>query len=171
MGYPQRLLDDDEDVVLDLHPHWRALLLPALAVPIVIGVTVFLGTLADGSAATPVRLSLLGVAVVVLLVVSVRPWLRWLTTHYVVTTRRVAVREGALARSGRDIPLSRVNDVTFDHSLVERLFRSGTLTIESAGERGQVVLRDVPAVEEVQRTVYRLVEVSDERAHALGAGH
>jgi len=39
----------------------------------------------------------------------------------------------------------------------------GTLVIESAGERGQVVLRDVPRVEQVQRTVYDLVEDTDAR--------
>ena len=36
-----------------------------------------------------------------------------------------------------------VNDVTFEHSsLLERLLRCGTLVVESAGERGQLVLRE-----------------------------
>ena len=63
-------------------------------------------------------------------------------------------------------PLSRINDITFSHSLLERVLGTGTLVIESAGERGQVVLADVPNVEQVQRKVYDLVEDTDERLRA-----
>ena len=68
------------------------------------------------------------------------------------------IRQGVFARSGRDVPLTRVNDVSFHHSLIDRLLGCGTLTIESAGEHGQVELPEVPRVEQVQREVYRLVE-------------
>jgi hypothetical protein len=62
------------------------------------------------------------------------------------------------------MPLSRVNDVTFEHSgLLERVLRCGTLVVESAGERGQLVLKDVPHVEDVQRDVYQLAEADEER--------
>ena len=91
------------------------------------------------------------------------PFLRWLGTSYVVTTRRVAVRSGVLSRSGRDVPLSRINDLTFSHSLLERLLGCGTLVVESAGERGAVVLTAVPGVEQVQRTVHDLAEQNGRR--------
>ena len=92
-----------------------------------------------------------------------RPFIFWLTTRYVVTDRRVMMRHGVLSRTGRDVPLTRVNDVSFSRTPVERLFGSGTLVIESAGDRGQVVLRDVPHVEAVQRDIYRLVEDEAQR--------
>ena len=54
--------------------------------------------------------------------------------------------------------------MTFEHTgILERILGCGTLTVESAGERGQLVLRDVPRVEEVQRDVYRLAEADEER--------
>jgi uncharacterized membrane protein YdbT with pleckstrin-like domain len=130
---------------------------------VTVGLGAYLATLPSGSSARYVRIAILVVGLLVLGFVSLRPWLRWVTTIYVVTNRRVAVRVGVLARTGRDVPLTRVNDVTFTHSVVERLFGSGTLTIESAGERGQVVLEDVPHVEDVQRTIYRLVGDEDDR--------
>lgn len=169
MGYPRRLLGEDEEIVLDLHPHWRRLALPLLAVPIVVGVAAFAAAhVPAGSAQRGLQAAVLVVAVVVLLVTSIRPWLSWITTSYVVTTHRVVIREGILARTGRDVPLQRLNDVTFHHNLIERvLFRSGTLTIESAGERGQVVLDDVPRVEDVQSTIYRLAEEDDVRRRRL----
>src|SRR5674536_110971 len=81
----------------------------------------------------------------------------------VITTSRVVIRTGILARRGRDIPLSRVNDVTFSSTVFERLLHCGTLVVESAGERGQVTLTDIPQVEEVQRELYRLLEADDAR--------
>ena len=94
---------------------------------------------------------------------SLWPYVQWQTTRYVLTTRRIVIRQGVFGRSGRDIPLTRVNDVSFRHSLFERLLRCGTLTIESAGEHGQVVLPEVPTVEIVQREVYKRVEAEVRR--------
>ena len=48
--------------------------------------------------------------------------------------------------------------MSFRHSVIDRMLRCGTLTIESAGEHGQVVLPDVPSVELVQRQVLRRAE-------------
>ncbi len=76
-----------------------------------------------------------------------------------------------MARSGRDVPLSRINDVAFEHSgLLSRILGCGTLTVESAGERGQIVLRDVPNVEVVQREIYRLAEADEDRRRRGGDG-
>ena len=159
MPFPQRLLGDDESIVLDLHPHWKRLILPALLVPLVAGLASYvIFLLPDNSARTPLRWAIVVVGLLILLRFSLWPWLRWLTTRYVLTTKRVVIRQGVFGRSGRDVPLTRVNDVSFHHSLFERVLRCGTLTIESAGEHGQVVLPEVPTVELVQRQIYRCVE-------------
>lgn len=171
MGYPKRLLDENEEVVFDLHRHWKVLVLPVF----VALVTVFAGAFASAEAGnldkqkSLVRLIILAAAVIVIVLFSVVPAIRWLTTHFVLTNKRVVMRTGILARSGRDIPLFRVNDVTFSHTAFERLFGAGTLTVESAGERGQVTLTDIPHVEQVQRELYRLVELHESR-HTAGGG-
>lgn len=155
MAYPAKLLSEGEDVVLDMHPHWKRLVLPVLSLVVVLALAGYLLAVVDDG-----RLQVVvAVAAAVLLVVfTVVPFLRWRTTLFVVTTRRVVVRTGVLARQGRDVPLSRINDITFSHSLFERILGCGTLVVESAGERGQVVLTEVPNVEQVQRTLYDLVE-------------
>jgi uncharacterized membrane protein YdbT with pleckstrin-like domain len=168
VAYPRRLLQEDEEVVLDLHPHWRRIFFPVLSVPVVVALAAFAAAeMPDHSWRGNVRWGLAALAAVILIFTFVRPWLRWITTSYVVTTHRVVLRDGVLARSGRDIPLSRINDVTFEHNVVERVLRSGTLLVESAGERGQVTLADVPRVESVQRTLYRLVEEDDQRRRGV----
>ncbi|HVT22018.1 MAG TPA: PH domain-containing protein [Mycobacteriales bacterium] len=164
MGFPQNILDTDERVIRNLRPHWRRVVGPVVLAPIVVGLASYgYFALPDNSARKVLRWIILVVALVILVWWCVRPFLTWLTTRYVLTDRRVLMRSGVLSKTGRDIPLTRVNDVSFKTTLIERLFGSGTLTIESAGERGQVALVDVPKVEDVQRDIYRLVEDEAQR--------
>ena len=159
MPFPGRVLADDEDIVVHRHPHTLVLVVPAVLVPLVVGVVAFgVAVMPPGDLQTPGRSAVVGVGLVFLFAFSFLPWLRWRTTHFVLTTRRVILRVGVLSRSGRDIPLRRITDVAFSHSLVERLLGCGTLTIESGGERGQLVLTDVPDVEDVQRELCRLLD-------------
>jgi uncharacterized membrane protein YdbT with pleckstrin-like domain len=164
MAYPTKLLAEDERLVLDLHPHWKALIAPVFVLILTLGVGGFIAAaIPDGDRQGLLRIVVLVVALVLLAAYSIRPFLTWLTTHFVVTDRRVLMRTGILARTGRDVPLSRINDITFSHTFVERLLGCGTLVVESAGERGQVTLSDVPKVERVQRQLYDLVESTDAR--------
>jgi uncharacterized membrane protein YdbT with pleckstrin-like domain len=157
MAYPKKLLSEDESVVLETHPHWKVLVVPVFELLVVLAVAGFLLGYFDQSWA---RWAVAGVALLLVLVLFVVPFLRWRTTLFVITTKRVVTRSGILTRSGRDIPLNRVNDVSFSHNIFERLLRCGTLMIESAGERGQVVLDDIPRVAEVQHKVYELTEAA-----------
>ncbi|MCA1710131.1 MAG: PH domain-containing protein [Actinobacteria bacterium] len=164
MAYPTKLLAEDERLVLDLHPHWKALITPVITLVLVLGIGGFVAArIPEGDRQGLLRLLVLVVALALLAAYAVRPFLRWITTHFVITDRRVLVRSGVLSRNGRDVPLSRINDITFSHTFLERLLGCGTLVVESAGERGQVTLSDVPKVERVQRQLYDLVEHTDER--------
>jgi uncharacterized membrane protein YdbT with pleckstrin-like domain len=170
MAYPHRLLGEGERVEHELHPHWKELFFPILLVPVLAGVASFLYfSVPDGDYQTAARWAIVVVSILLLLWGTVRPYLRWRTTLYVLTNDRIITRQGILSRSGRDIPLSRVNDVSFSHNVFERMLRCGTVTVESAGERGQLVLRDVPKVAEVQRELYRLVD-EHLSAHGVSRG-
>ena len=164
-GIPQRLLGDDENIVMAMRPHIKELAVPTLVLLVVSPAATYLAArMPDGDAQRWLRLAVVAVAVLIVLRWTVWPFLKWITTAYVVTDRRLITRVGVIARSGRDMPLSRVNDVTFEHTnLLERMLGCGTLVVESAGERGQLVLRDVPRVEDVQRDVYRLAEQDEDR--------
>jgi uncharacterized membrane protein YdbT with pleckstrin-like domain len=154
VSFPDSILTSDEEVVLHLHPHWRRMIAPVGWVLLVIAAVIAAAVLWGGTGALVVGVAGLGL----LGWTALWPYLAWRTTHYVFTTERVLLREGVLARQGRDIPLARINDVSFSHSLLERMLGSGTMTIESAGERGQVVLADLPKVEHTQSILYELVE-------------
>ena len=52
--------------------------------------------------------------------------------------------------------------MSFSHGLIDRMLGCGRLVVESAGEHGQLVLTEIPHVEQVQATLFQLVE--DEQA-------
>jgi uncharacterized membrane protein YdbT with pleckstrin-like domain len=159
VGFPENVLTTDEEIVLHLRPHWRRLVAPAGWILLVLAAVIAGFVIWGGTGG----LVLLVLGLGVLSWMAFWPYLEWRTTHYVFTTERVLTREGVLGRKGRDIPLARINDVSFSHSLLERMLGSGTLTIESAGERGQLVLADLPRVEHTQTVLYELVEADRDR--------
>jgi uncharacterized membrane protein YdbT with pleckstrin-like domain len=165
MGYPAKLLGADEEIELALRTHWKALIGPVLAFVLTCGAASFLASVApQGKAQQPLWILIAAVSLFVIVRWTLWPWLGWITTSYVLTNRRLIMRQGVVRREGRDIPLARVNDVSFSHSsLLERMLRCGTLVVESAGEHGQLTLEDIPHVEVVQRDLYRLAEADAAR--------
>ncbi|HZN75368.1 MAG TPA: PH domain-containing protein [Micromonosporaceae bacterium] len=170
MAFPQDVLTTDEQVVLHLHPHWKAMIRPVFVLVLAIAAVVAGLFLLPAGTGGQVGLYAIGaVAIVLVAWLSFWPFVVWRTTHYVLTNERVLLQSGVFSRDRRDIPLSRVNDHSMGQTFIERLLGCGTLTIESAGERGQSVLTDIPGVERVQTTLYELVE-ADRDKHSLGEG-
>jgi uncharacterized membrane protein YdbT with pleckstrin-like domain len=156
-------LSQGERLVLRLHPHWKTLVRPVFVLAIIVAAVIAaLILLPTGSSTAIVRLVIGAVALVLAFIGFVIPVLRWRTTSYELTNRRLRLREGILSRSGRDFPLIRISDVSFSHGLIDRLLRCGKLIVESAGEHGQLVLTEIPRVEKVQAVLFQLVE--DEQA-------
>jgi uncharacterized membrane protein YdbT with pleckstrin-like domain len=156
-------LAEGEDPVLVLHPHWKTLVGPILlTVVVVVGLLVVEVIIPNGKAAGVERLAVLAAALLMIMLWLMAPLLRWRTTVYELTTRRLRMRSGIIARRGRDIPVSRITDVSFTKSVLDRMLGAGRLVVESAGEHGQVVLTDIPNVERVQSVLFQLVE--NERA-------
>jgi uncharacterized membrane protein YdbT with pleckstrin-like domain len=165
-GRAPRLLAEGERVALAVRPHWKRTVGPALVLLTVSPVTAFLlAVVPQGRGQAAVRTAVILVALGVLLGGCLVPFLRWLTTAYVLTTRRLVTRQGILTRWGRDVPLSRIHDVSFvQHRVQDRLLGCGTLAVESAAERGRLVLTDVPRVHDVHRELFRLIDAAHDRA-------
>ena len=164
MPYPDKLLAEDEEIVRHLHPHWLTVFWPVVWFLLIVGAASF------GAALIPVgqqqgllRLLVVALAVILVLALVVVPVLRWRTTHYVITSHRLLFREGILARRGRDIGLSRITDVSYHQSVWERLINSGTLTIESAGDSGATVLKQIPDSDGVQQLLNHMIEEDADR--------
>jgi membrane protein YdbS with pleckstrin-like domain len=164
MGDDRSLAVGEQSVEV-LHPHWKTLVGPVLAAFVIVA-ALLVGevVIPGGRDATVERLAAAALAIVLLMWWLIYPLLRWRTTRYELTTRRMRLRTGVVARNGSDIPLSRITDVSFRKSPLDRLLGCGTLVVESAGEHAEIILRQVPHVERVSATLFQLVE--DERLRA-----
>jgi uncharacterized membrane protein YdbT with pleckstrin-like domain len=152
--FPRRLLNENEVVILDLRPHWWVLVGSAVLLAISLGLAIAVSIAVSGVAHDPLLIASL---LLVLLVLArfVRRYARWATTNMVLTSERLILRAGVFAKSGREIPLERVNDLTYRQSFFERVIGAGDLLVESGGERGQQVLRMVPNPMRVQQAIYK----------------
>lgn len=161
MGYPDNVLAVGEQVVLHRHPHWKRLIGPVLALLALTALAAFGAAVVsrtgwDPTARRVVTAVIGGLWLLLVGWLTVRPFLAWRSTHFVITDRRVMYRHGVLTRAGIDIPLARINSVEFRHGLVDRVLRTGTLIIESASQ-DPLEFNDIPQVEQVHSLLYHEV--------------
>ncbi len=154
MPFPKNFLNDDEEVVLDLRPHWVFMTWPSTALA---GVLV-LALLVDSKTASDFVIIPTLAVVVAALVWFLWRFARWRTTNLVVTSDRLVVRKGVISRRGREIPLEHINDITVTQHLLERVLGAGDLHIESAGERGRETFHDCTRPPRVQNEIYRQMD-------------
>jgi uncharacterized membrane protein YdbT with pleckstrin-like domain len=157
VGLSSKLLGADEHEVIHTRTHGKALIRPALAL-ILLGAVVGAGSALVPTNARPV--GQLGIAVVGLVLAIwwvVIPYLRWRTTTYTITNRRLITRSGILNTVGKELPLNRINEVASDRSLLDRMFGCGTLNVQTAADAGVIALHDVPDVEHVHAELTELL--------------
>ena len=159
MAFPPNLLNEGEEVVLDLHPHWWFFAGPLVALLVALGAVV---GVAVANLPNELFLVVLGLAALNLLWLTAR-LVKWATTDFVVTTDRLIYRSGVFGRKGREIPLERINDLSFNQTVFERLIRAGDLLIESGGERGQQSFSDIRRPARVQNEIHRQIEAAQAR--------
>ncbi len=158
MAISPKLLGAGEHVIVSTRTHWKALVLPVLALLVTCAVAGFvIAVLPSGSSHDALLWVVLAVALVVVVLATLRPFVIWLTASYTVTNRRLINRSGVFTRKGRDIPLQRINDVSYERGVLDRLLGCGTLVISDASEEGRSVLPDVPDVEKLQLVITDLL--------------
>ena len=147
MAINKKLLNDGETIVFSTRTHVKALFVPALVLIVVAGVAGYALGQVDNDV---LRYVIAAVALVILVVYTVWPFLTWLTATYTVTNRRLTTHAGVISRTGHDIPLARISDVSYEKGLLDRILGCGTLIVSDASEQGRVQLHDVPQVEKRQ---------------------
>jgi uncharacterized membrane protein YdbT with pleckstrin-like domain len=156
-----KMLMDGESAVLSTRTHVKALIVPFLLLVALSFATAYLAGLAGDEAGGWVRRAVLTLALVLFVVGTLVPFLRWLTWTYHLTDLRLIEQKGILTRTGRVIPLNRINDVSYEKSLTDRILGCGTLVIRNAAEEAGLELRDIPHVEAVARELSSRVRRAD----------
>jgi len=176
MGFPTGVLAPDEQVHFLLRPHWRALVWPIVWLVTVAAMAGYIvGRLGLWLAGQPEavfvsRAAVVLVAVTIAAFVAVAPIARWMGAALVLTDRRLLIRTGVISRSGRDVPLVKINEVSFSQTLTDRFFGCGTLVVQSASEWGVLAIKQVPQIHQVQREINILLDRYSPRAwYAAGS--
>ena len=168
MPYPTKLLNRNEEVALDLRPHWwyfgRQIL---TGIPLLILVILLLN-LDGGWFKTGASW------VIVALVIAWAVWLglkylSWARTYFVVTNQRVVYRTGVVARKGAEIPLDRITNINFTQRMFERIIGAGNLEVQSAGEQGTTTFDFVRHPDGVQQEIYRQMDARETRQSSTDA--
>jgi uncharacterized membrane protein YdbT with pleckstrin-like domain len=162
MPFPRKLLNEGEQVVVDVRPHvWT------LAWPVLIAVVVVAGSAVAAVVGVPtaVKWALLVALVLALGYLLVR-YITWRATSLVVTNMRLIRRRGVISRTGREIPLTQLADISYHQNLFDRIIGAGDLLLESAGRDSDETFPSVPRPAAVQNEIYALMA-----ARQAGAGH
>ena len=164
MPYPAKLLNPDESVALDLHPHWWyfAESVSSFAVSGILWLFVFGQDERKSYLTYPI-----GVIALAALVWVIVRYLKWRTTYFVITSDRLIYRNGVIGKSGIEIPLERVNNVNFKQGIFERIIGAGDLLIESGGEDGQQRFTDIAHPDKVQNLIHMQMEDNQKRSFSV----
>ena len=156
MPYPEDALHPSEDLILDLHPHWWYLFTSAATGLVAVMVALFVLAQGWDWAKIPVALFLLAA-----LVWFLERYIRWISTHFVLTSDRVIYRSGVIAKRGIEIPLERINTIFFNQRIFERMLGLGDLEIESASKDGAQRFDDIKNPSAVQNEIYQQMESNE----------
>jgi len=167
----QSQLASNERVIFEAHSHWKNIFLPVLLTVVVTALAVFallewVPSMADQAWQ---RWAIVAVAGLLVLAFGIWPIIVWLASTDTLTTRRLISRRGVFSREGKDIPIDRVQSVSYRRTLLERILGCGTLVVQTAGETSDVELADVAHIERRLLQVQELI--LDEEIPAEGTAH
>jgi membrane protein YdbS with pleckstrin-like domain len=170
MGYAEDMLNDHETLVADLRPHplyfWKSV--ATLIAAVVFGILVMIW-FDDGAVGTTMRWLAIGFLLFGVLWVIGR-YIGWISTHFILTSDRLVYRSGILHKTGVEIPLERVNTVRFSQRIVERIFGTGDLEIESGATEGVQRFTDIRDPDAVQKLIHKQIDLRSRRRDGVVDG-
>ena len=123
----------------------------------IIGTLILLSVL-DGQA-LPAWVGFLPLGLTVAGVVIVgKTYLEWLRLLYVITDEEIYVKHGLISRDVTQIRLDRVQNTSFDQTILERMLSFGDVRIYTAGTSTEdLTFRNVPDPERIKSTLTQLL--------------
>jgi membrane protein YdbS with pleckstrin-like domain len=151
MALPRKFLNDDEELLAELRPHWIFLFGPlftSIGVWAALIVLLVLWTTAPSWTNYPI------------LIIAIIPglWLlgrfvRWRSYVVALTSTRILVREGIIGRDTVQLRLQRITEVNIRQALIERVLGTGSLIIDVQGEDDSLTLEYMRKPAVVQRVI------------------
>jgi membrane protein YdbS with pleckstrin-like domain len=151
MALPRKFLNEDEELLAELRPHWIFLFGPlftSIGVWAAIVAILIVWNRAPGWTNYP------------FLVLALIPglWLlgrfvRWRSYTIALTSTRILVRQGIFGRDTVQLRLQRITEVNISQTLIERVLGVGRIIIDVQGEDDSLILEYVGKPAVVQRVI------------------
>jgi membrane protein YdbS with pleckstrin-like domain len=151
VALPRKFLNEDEELLAELRPHWIFLFGPlftSVGVWVALIVLVILWQKAPSWTNYPI------------LIVALIPglWLlgrfvRWRSYVVALTSTRILVRQGIMGRDTVQLRLQRITEVNIRQRLIERVLGTGSLIIDVQGEDDSLTLEYMRKPAVVQRVI------------------
>jgi membrane protein YdbS with pleckstrin-like domain len=148
---PRKFLNDDEELLVEMRPHWVFFAKPLFITVVVVAgiVAILVAVPSIPNWATDILLVVMAIPVLWL----VGRLLRWRAYTLALTTTRIVVRRGVFGRNTTQIRLQRITEISLAQKLWERMIATGRLIIDVQGEDDAVVLEFVRKPAIVQRVI------------------
>jgi uncharacterized membrane protein YdbT with pleckstrin-like domain len=161
VAFPDDYLHPQEELLLNLTPHWFRLVPAGVA----LAGSIIFGIISMTAWDVQELKFLAGLLILGTAIWFVSSYVSWTSTHFVLTTDRVIHREGVFRRSGIEFPLERINTVFSSQSMFERLIGAGDLSIESASESGRQNFEDMRNPGQIQNEIYQAMENNENKKY------
>lgn len=152
MALPKQHLGAGERELATLRTHVKRIMWPLIGGLVLIVVAalaaLFAPQLAPPAWGPWLAIGIWALAAILFIPMTVLPWLRWRSTTYTLTDRRIITRTGILTRKGHDLPLRSISNVSTERGVTDRMFGCGTLVLVTSAET-PLRLDDIPDVERV----------------------
>jgi uncharacterized membrane protein YdbT with pleckstrin-like domain len=157
--------EQNETVIYEGRPSWRSILGFYIVGLIIVAIAAAIAALlADTGLAVAI-----GAAVFVgLLLVG---WIKRISTRYRITDRRLQIRRGIIARNVEEARVERVQNVTVNQGIIERILQVGTVDFDTASNRADDTFqfRGIAQPEKITRLVDQAHEANEQRQRQQGA--
>jgi uncharacterized membrane protein YdbT with pleckstrin-like domain len=120
-------LQPGEEIIYEGHPSWRSVL--AYYIKGLLGAIVIaaIGYALDGTGLG------VGFFLLVFALVLLAGFIRRVATVYTITTQRLRIKRGIIARQIQQTDIARVQNVNTNQSVLERMLQVGTVDFDTAG--------------------------------------
>jgi len=163
MALPRKFLNEDEELLAELRPHWIFLFGPlftSIGVWVAIIAIVIVWRNPPGWTNYPFLILALIPALWLL-----GRFVRWRSYDVALTSTRILVRQGILGRDTVQLRLQRITEVNIRQTLIERLLGTGSLVIDVQGEDDSMTLEYMRKPAVVQRVINSQIN------EIVGGGH
>ncbi len=156
--------EQNEQIIYEGRPSWRSILgfyiVGLIAVAAAAGIAF---VVSGGGLAAAVGAG----AFVLLLLVG---WLKRISTRYSITDRRLRIQRGIIARNVDEARLERVQNVSVNQGVLERILQVGTVDFDTASNRPDDTFqfRGIAQPERITQLVDQAHQASEERQRQTG---